>query len=121
MDLILSTLYAPHRTRWRILALLFTCRTGLGFQFQTLGSVSGSLVAQLGSSYAQIGTLIGLFMLPGLVLALPAGYVGRYLSDRTLVAAGLLSLAAGGATAAVAPGFGALALGRLVAGVGFGE
>lgn len=35
------------------------------------------------------------------------------------MAAGLLSLAAGGAIAAVAPGFGALALGRLVSGVGF--
>ena len=51
------------RSRWLILAMLFACRTGLGFQFQTLGSVSDSLVSQLGFSYAEIGTLIGLFML----------------------------------------------------------
>ena len=31
---------ASNGSRWLILALLFACRTGLGFQFQTLGSVS---------------------------------------------------------------------------------
>ena len=106
-------------TRWLILVMLFACRTGLGFQFQALGSVSTSLVDQLGFNYAEIGTLIGFFMLPGLVLSLPAGYAGRYLADRTLVALGLLSLALGGATAAAAHGFGMLALGRIAAGIGF--
>jgi len=106
-------------TRWLILAMLFACRTGLGFQFQALGSVSSSLVEQMGFNYAQIGTLIGLFMLPGLVLSLPAGYAGRYLADRMLVALGLLSLALGGALAAAAHGFGLLALGRIAAGAGF--
>ena len=113
-----AALYAP-RSRWSILALLFVCRIGLGFQFQTLGSVSDSLVAALGFSYAQIGTLIGLFMLPGLVLALPAGYLGRAVSDRVLVSLALLWLAAGGLIAALAQGFGWLALGRLACGVGF--
>lgn len=105
--------------RWLILALLFVCRTGLGLQFQTLGSVSGTLVAELGFSYAQIGTLIGLFMLPGLVLALPAGYLGRWLPDRALAGLAFLCLASGGVIASLAQGFGLLALGRLAAGVGF--
>ena len=113
-----AAMYAPG-SRWSILALLFVCRIGLGLQFQTLGSVSDSLVAALGFSYAQIGTLIGLFMLPGLVLALPAGYLGRKLSDRVLVSLALLWLAAGGLIAALAQGFGWLALGRLACGVGF--
>jgi predicted MFS family arabinose efflux permease len=107
------------QARWAILALLFVCRSGLGFQFQTLGSVSDALVSSLGFSYAQIGTLIGLFMLPGLVLALPAGYLGRLLSDRVLVALAFLCLAAGGTVAALAQGFGLLALGRLACGAGF--
>ena len=113
-----AAMYAPG-SRWSILALLFVCRIGLGLQFQTLGSVSDSLVAALGFSYAEIGTLIGLFMLPGLVLALPAGYLGRKLSDRVLVSLALLWLAAGGLIAALAQGFGWLALGRLACGVGF--
>lgn len=102
-----------------MLALLFVCRTGLGFQFQTLGSVSDSLVAGFSFSYVEIGTLIGLFMLPGLVLALPAGYLGRKLPDRLLVSLAFVCLAAGGLVAALAQGFGQLALGRLACGVGF--
>ena len=105
--------------RWWILALLFASRIGLGFQFQTLGSVSDSLVSSLGFSYAQIGTLIGLFMLPGLLLALPAGYIGRWLPDRVLVGLSFLCLAGGGVVASLAQGFGQLALGRIAAGAGF--
>jgi predicted MFS family arabinose efflux permease len=108
-----------NHARWWILALLFVCRTGLGLQFQALGSVSDPLVSALGFSYVEIGTLIGLFMLPGLVLALPAGYMGRYLSDRVLVGLALSCLAAGGVIASMAQGFGALALGRIAAGAGF--
>ena len=105
--------------RWWTLALLFACRAGLGLQFQALGSVADPLVAALGLRYAEIGTLIGLFTMPGLLLALPAGWLGRHLSDRSLVSGALLCLAGGGALAALAQGFGGLAWGRLVAGVGF--
>ena len=105
--------------RWWMLALLFACRAGLGLQFQALGSVADPLVAALGLRYAEIGTLIGLFTLPGLLLALPAGWLGRHFSDRSLVSGAMLWLAGGGALAALAQGFGGLAWGRLVAGVGF--
>lgn len=105
--------------RWRILGLLFLARVGLGYQFQTLGSVGEPLVEAYGFDYAAIGTLIGLFMLPGLVLAIPAGIAGRYASDRVLVAGALALLALGGLAAAVADGFALLALGRLLCGAGF--
>ena len=105
--------------RWSILVLVFLSRAALGLQFQTVGSVSAELVGAMGFGYAEIGTLIGLFMLPGLVLALPAGYAGCLASDRVLVAIGLLLLGAGGLAAAIAEGFGLLALGRIVAGVGY--
>ena len=101
---------AGHRDRWLMLALLFACRTGLGYQFQTLASVSGSLTTELGFSYTEIGTLIGLFMLPGLLLAMPAGYLGRYVSDRTLVGLSFMCLGAGAAIGSLAHGFELLAL-----------
>ena len=107
------------RARWAILALLFVCRTSLGLQFQALGSTADPLVARFGFGYTEIGTLIGLFMLPGLLLAFPAGWAGSRFSDRQLVSTGLVLMALGGAVAALAQGFGQLALGRLVCGAGF--
>ncbi|MDI1285218.1 MAG: MFS transporter [Reyranella sp.] len=105
--------------RWAMLGLMFAARAGLGFQFQTVGSVGDPLAADLGLSYAELGTLIGIFFLPGLVLALPVGYAGRYVSDKRLVALGLASLALGGGLCAVATGFGPMTVGRILCGVGF--
>jgi len=105
--------------RWRILFLLFFARIGLGFQFQTMGSVASELVEELGLNYAEIGSLIGFFMVPGIILALPAGFAGRFMSDRFIVGLGLLALACGGGLAAVADSFSLFAVGRLICGVGF--
>jgi len=51
-----SSASGSSRARWWILALIFFTRTALGFQFQTLGSVAPNLTAELGFSYAEIGT-----------------------------------------------------------------
>ena len=112
-------LSGANQARWLFLALIFVARTALGFQFQTLGSVAPDLTKEFGFSYAEIGTLIGLFMMPGMFLAIPAGWLGSVCSDRVLITAGLVALAAGGALAALAHGFGALAAGRLLCGAGF--
>ncbi len=105
--------------RWRILALLFLARIGLGFQFQTLGSVGDNLVVAFGLDYARIGLLIGLFMVPGLFLALPAGLSGRYASDRVLAVSGLFALAVGGVVSGAAMDAWTIGLGRVLAGAGF--
>lgn len=105
--------------RWAMLALIFVARIGLSFEFQTMGSVADPLIGELHLNFAAIGTLIGLFMLPGLFLAIPAGLAGRYASDRVLGASGLAILAVAGAVAATADGFGQLAAARLMGGLGF--
>jgi predicted MFS family arabinose efflux permease len=107
------------RRRWAILALLFAARVGLGLQFQTLGSVADTLAERLHLSFAEIGTLIGLFLMSGLVLSVPAGFAGRFASDRVLAALGLAGLALGGIVAALADSFALLAIGRLLCGAGF--
>lgn len=105
--------------RWRILGLLFLARIGIGFQFQTVASVGDDLIVAFGLSYADIGFLIGLFMAPGLFLALPAGYWGRYVSDRFMVVLGLCALALGGAASSFATDSWAIGMGRVFAGAGF--
>ncbi len=105
--------------RWRILALLFLARVSLGFQFQTLASVGEDLVFSFQLNYSDLGLLIGLFMAPGLVLALPAGFAGQLLSDRWLSVLGLIALALGGLVSGFAQDGWTVGLGRVLAGCGF--
>ena len=104
--------------RWKILILLVIVRVGLGFQFQTLASVSDQLVAEFSVDYTTIGTMIGLFMVAGLFLALPAGWMGRYVSDRYLSSFGMALLAAGGFIAGFADTIVQISIGRVVCGAG---
>jgi predicted MFS family arabinose efflux permease len=104
--------------RWIVLALVFLTRTSMGFQFQSVASVAPLMIADLGLSYAQLGTLLGLYMLPGALFALPGGVIGRRLGERRVVVAGLALMVAGGVLTAFADGFGVAVTGRLVSGVG---
>lgn len=105
--------------RWRMLGLLFLARVGLGLQFQTVASVGDDLVVAFGLDFAGIGVLIGLFMAPGLFLALPAGYLGRFVSDRVMVVFGLGALALGGLVSSQAADSWTVGQGRIWAGIGF--
>lgn len=103
---------------WRALAVLTAARTSMGFQFQSVASVSPDLMAQLGLGYGDLGTLIGLYFVPGLALALPGAALGRRFGDQRVVALGLLLMIAGGLATAFAADFRTLAAGRLLSGVG---
>lgn len=105
--------------RWRILVLLFGARVGTGFMFQTTASVGDGLAVAFGLDYARIGWLVGLFMLPGLFLALPAGFANRFTSDRIIVGLALAALALGGILSGSAQSSGMIGLGRVVSGAGF--
>ena len=104
--------------RWIVLALVFVTRTSMGFQFQSVASVAPLMIADLGLSYAQLGTLIGLYMLPGAFFALPGGVIGHRFGVRRVVIAGLVLMVAGGAVTAGAGSFGAAVSGRLLSGAG---
>jgi predicted MFS family arabinose efflux permease len=104
--------------RWVALALVFLTRTSMGFQFQSIASVAPLLIADLGLSYAQFGWLLGLYLLPGALVALPGGALGRRFGDRRVVVAGLALMVVGGLLTAGADAFGMALTGRLVSGVG---
>src|SRR3712207_8415164 len=65
-----------------------------------------------GLGYAEVGSLIGLYFLPGVALALPGGLLGRRFGDTRVVALGLALMAAGGALAGLAEGYATLAAAR---------
>jgi predicted MFS family arabinose efflux permease len=103
--------------RWLVLAALFTARTAMAFQFQTIGSSGPLLVRDLAFSYADVGTLIGLYLLPGVVIAIPGGLLGQRFGLK-VVLGGLALMALGGVLTAGAASVAAMALGRLISGAG---
>ena len=72
-------------SRWLILAALFIARFALGYQFQSAGSVAPFLIKQLDIDYAQVGSLIGAFMLPGVAISVPSGFLTRRFGDKNIV------------------------------------
>ena len=76
--------------RWWMLLVLFLVRIAMGYQFQTIASSSEHLMQAFGLSYAEVGALIGFFLLPGVLFAIPSGLVTRALADKTLLMIGAL-------------------------------
>jgi MFS family permease len=108
----------PLGGRWLALAVLTLARVSMAFQFQSLASVAPILVRDLGLGFADVGFLVGLYMLPGVLLAVPGGFLGERFGDKRVVTAGLGLMVLGDLIAGFVPGYGALLVGRLVAGTG---
>tara|TARA_B100000315_G_scaffold254386_1_gene295344 strand:- start:4547 stop:5668 length:1122 start_codon:yes stop_codon:yes gene_type:complete len=90
----------------------------MGFQFQSVGSLSPFIMNELDIAFATLGTLIGLFMLPGIVVAIPSGILSRHLTDKTIAVLGLVGMVAGGAILGVSSGLNEAIIGRLISGIG---
>jgi len=106
------------QARWQVVLVLTVARTSMGVQFQSIAAVAAGLRSEFALSFGDIGALIGLYFLPGIFLALPAAALGRKYGDRRVVLAGLTLCVAGGLLCALAPSFGVLAAGRVIAGMG---
>ena len=105
-------------SRWFILAVLFAARFALGYQFQSAGSVGPFLIRDFGIGYTQVGLLVGGFLLPGIAISLPSGFLGRRFGDKTVVTFGLALMVVGGLIATLAQSYYAVLSGHLIAGVG---
>jgi MFS family permease len=106
------------RSRWSILAVLFTVRLTMGFQFQSVAAVAPLLGERFGVGLADIGILIGLYFTPGVALSLPGGAIGRKFGDKAAVLAALLLMLIGGLAMALTPSWNWQFAGRLIAGAG---
>ena len=105
-------------SRWVALSIVFVTRTSMGFQFQAVAAVAPLMVADLELSWVQLGSLIGLYMLPGAVFALPGGVLGQRFGERRMVVGSLALMVAGGLVTAAAHGYIAAVAGRLLSGIG---
>jgi MFS family permease len=104
--------------RWAILAVLYTVRLTMAFQFQSVPAVAPLLQTQFGVGIAEIGFLIGLFFTPGVALALPGGGIGQWLGDKRTVLVALALMLIGSCAMASGGSWGWQVAGRLVAGAG---
>jgi MFS family permease len=104
--------------RWCILGVLFLVRFCLGFQFQSAGSLGPFLVDEFALDYLAIGTLIGLFMLPGLFIVVPGGMLGKRYGDKRIVIIGLCAMILGGGLSGVGASYSVVSLGRALSGAG---
>jgi len=106
------------RNRWGVLAVLFTVRATMAFQFQSVAAVAPLLGEQFGVSIADIGVLIGLYFAPGIAFALPGGVIGQKFGDKQTVLGALLLMLAGSVAMAFATSWNVQIAGRFVAGIG---
>ena len=104
--------------RWIILAVLFAARAAIGFQFQSIGSAANLLMADLGVGYSQVGMLLGAYMLPGVLVAYPAGLAGSRGREKTLGLIGLMLMAVSGLALSYSGDLAFALVARIVGGVG---
>ena len=104
--------------RWIILAVLFAARAATGFQFQSIGSSANLLMHDLAIGYAEVGMLLGAYLLPGVVVAFPAGLLGQRVRDKTIGLAGLALMAVSGLALSYSGDFAFAIAARIVGGVG---
>jgi MFS family permease len=101
-----------------MLAVLSLARVSMGLNLQVVAAVAPFMIAEIGLSYAEIGSLIGVFLLPGALIALPGGLVSRRFGDRRALIGAMLLLLAGTGLLAWSPGFWPAMAARAISGAG---
>lgn len=104
--------------RWIVLAVLTFARTVMGFQFQSVAAISPYFTDRFHLSYAALGTLIGLYLFPGIAAALPGGILAQRFGDKRIACLGLAAMTLGGALMGAADNYIMLIAGRIVSGTG---
>jgi MFS family permease len=108
---------APH-LRWLAFVLVSVAFFGAMYNYDAIGPVADSLQRQRGFSNTQIGTLNAIYSLPNIVLIVIGGMlIDRLGAARVMVCTCAICLA-GSFITARGPGFGGMAFGRLLLGIG---
>jgi MFS family permease len=103
---------------WLILATLTLARTSMGFQFQSVAAVGPLLTTNSIITHTELGTLIGIYLLPGALFALLGGWLGKRFGDKRVVLIGLGMMMLGGVLLALSDTYETMFTGRLISGIG---
>lgn len=98
--------------------MMFLIGLSVSMQLQTVQALAPFLVEHVGLSYAEIGVLTGLIMLPGVFFALPGGMLAARLGDRVTMAIALALMLFGALLFAATGSYVLMMAGRLIGGVG---
>ncbi|MFY0692195.1 MAG: MFS transporter [Paracoccaceae bacterium] len=90
----------------------------MAFQFQSVAALSPLLSQTYGTNLAEIGLLIGFYLAPGVLIAIPGGAMAAWIGDKRIVVLSMVLMLAGGALAGLGGSWETLVAGRLLAGVG---
>lgn len=104
--------------RWLILFVLFFARTNMAFQYQSVAALSPFIIEGYAATLADIGLLIGLYLGPGVIVAIPGGTLAARFGDRRIVAWSLAAMLSGGLLMAFGESWWLLMTGRVLAGIG---
>ncbi|MFT6933167.1 MAG: MFS family permease [Paracoccaceae bacterium] len=104
--------------RWAILIVLFFARMTMGFQFQSLAALSPLVIESYAVSLADIGFMIGLYLAPGVIVAIPGGAIATRFGDKRIIILSMLLMMIGAALVSFGPNWGWFTAGRLLAGAG---
>ena len=104
--------------RWLMLAILFIARVTMGFQYQAVAALSPLFADSFGIGLTDLGILVGLYMSPGVVVALPGAAIGKLFGDKRVVSFGMILMIIGGLIMAFGWNYPLQLTGRVVAGAG---
>lgn len=104
--------------RWLILGVLFFARLTMAFQFQSVASLSPLYLEAYAIDLAALGFLIGLYLAPGVFVAVPGSTVAAWFGEKRIVAYAIVLMLIGQVIIVVSGDWGFLVFGRALAGIG---
>jgi predicted MFS family arabinose efflux permease len=104
--------------RWVVLFACFLAFVAYAFSFQSMPPLLSRVAGEFDVSEVQVGLLMSIAVIPGIVLALPTGFIVNRYGFRRLGFASTLLVAAGSLITAFADSFALALFGRFVLGVG---
>ena len=91
--------------RWIILLVLFFARATMAFQFQSVAALSPLLIDSLLLTLVDIGLLVGLYLGPGVIVAILGGTLSSRFGDKRTVSVSLVLMLIGSLLMAYSPNF----------------